>query len=56
MKVKVAQQYMGDGVYIRTDGYHWILETDRNIVYLDFGVRRVLYELLRDEFEEREDA
>lgn len=29
------RSYLGDGVYARWDGYHIVLETDSNTIYLD---------------------
>lgn len=51
MEITDKSQYLGDGVYIYSDGYHLILETDVKI-YLDSQVRHALYEILKEEFEE----
>ena len=45
---------MGDGVYISFDGYHVKLQANipaTDTIYLDFSVRRALYELLKLEFD-----
>lgn len=38
MDVNKDATYLGDGVYVRNDGYHIILITDGNTIYLDSGV------------------
>jgi hypothetical protein len=38
MNVNKDATYLGDGVYVRNDGYHIILITDGNTIYLDSGV------------------
>lgn len=56
MRVTKDQTYIGDGVYVSNDGYHWVLKTESSYgevkIFLDSHTRKTLYELLKSEFEE----
>lgn len=55
MEINEKPQYIGDGVYIRSDGYHVILEANPHKIYMDASVRRILYEILAEEFGEQDE-
>jgi len=46
--------YLGDGIYISTDGYHIILEALPHKIYLDPHVQKMLYEILKREIEDED--
>ena len=51
MEITNEPKYLGDGVYIYSDGYHLILEANPMKIYLDSQTRRTLFEILKQELE-----
>ena len=50
MKIN-EKKYLGDGVYIEHNGYHWVLTTENgievtNTIYLDSYVAQALLDVL----------
>jgi len=54
MQITEEPTYLGDGIYISTDGYHIILEALPHKIYLDPHVQKMLYEILKREIEDED--
>ena len=48
--------YIGDGVYATSDGFHLILETEDQRIFLDTGARDALRMILKKYIEEGDGA
>ena len=56
MEITEELQYLGDGVYIYSDGYHLVMQTEpQTKIYLDSQVQLTLYEILKEQLEKEDD-